>query len=477
MDKKKYTTYLHFVIMLFLMIGIGYLPPIGQITPMGMKILGVFVGTMYGWIFLDLLWVSLLGLVALGLTGYMTIPEAFSGALGSVTGIQVIMVSILAMAFNHIGAVDVVGNWILTRKSLQKNPMLLVITLMLTVIIGTLFGAGLALVFMLWAMIQKAADRCGYDKKDPLITFLMAMMVILMFTCSNLVPFRGTALMFLSFYTPTAGELEYLPFMIFTFSYLLLFCVGMLLIAIFIFKVDVSRLKLPDEDIEELRAIPVTKQQKLGCLIMVVYFIVMLSTTILPQTWAITQFITSCGLLGVTTFALIALCLIKDDNHAQIVHLSKCHHGVPWDVVWLLCATVPICNALEAKESGVMATIAGAVMPLISGLSPVVLMIVVMVFLGLLTQVAHNLILGALFIPFVTNIMMGIGGNHQVMYMIMMLTLTCAYVTPAASMNSAMIHGNPDIGKKAAYTWGIATLLVNFIVLGVFGIPLGELLW
>lgn len=49
--------------MFAIMFGIGSLSAWGQITPIGMKVLGVFIATLYGWLFLDLIWPSLIGLV------------------------------------------------------------------------------------------------------------------------------------------------------------------------------------------------------------------------------------------------------------------------------------------------------------------------------------------------------------------------------------------------------------------------------
>lgn len=137
-------TIAHVIIMFALMFGIGKLQPFGTVTPMGMNILGIFVGTLYGWLFLDLLWPSLLALVGLGMTGYMTVGEAFSQALSGVTGIQVILTAVFAVALSKVGAVEVLSNFLLTRESLQKNPWLLVLTLFLTTVISTFFGAGLA---------------------------------------------------------------------------------------------------------------------------------------------------------------------------------------------------------------------------------------------------------------------------------------------------------------------------------------------
>ena len=48
--KRNYLTYVHAIIMFVIMFGVGTLPTFGQVTPLGMKILGVFLGTMYGWL-------------------------------------------------------------------------------------------------------------------------------------------------------------------------------------------------------------------------------------------------------------------------------------------------------------------------------------------------------------------------------------------------------------------------------------------
>ena len=397
---KSYMTIAHVIIMFALMFGIGKLQPFGTVTPMGMNILGIFVGTLYGWLFLDLLWPSLLALVGLGMTGYMTVGEAFSQALSSATGIQVILTAVFAVALGKVGAVDVLSNFLLTRESLQKNPWLLVLTLFLTVVIGTIFGAGLALVFMIWSLVIGAAEKCGYGSKHPLVGFIMASTVILAFTGSHIVPFKGGALLYLSFFVPTAGEIEYVPFMIFALTYTAFIIVGLMLVARFIMKIDASGFRLPKEDIEEIRNKEITLQQKLGCIVMIAFFVVMMAPTFMPKEFILTKLISGMGLMGITTLALMLLALIKDDNGKFVLKLSECHAGVPWDIVWLICATMPLATAMESKECGLMQTVVATLSPVFASMPPAVFMVIVMVVLGLLTQVTHNLVLGAMFIPF-----------------------------------------------------------------------------
>ena len=475
--KRNYLTYVHAIIMFVIMFGVGTLPTFGQVTPLGMKILGVFLGTMYGWIFIDLLWPSLIGLVVLGLTEYTTIGEAFASALSTATGIQVIITCLFASALEKIGATEVLSNWILTREPLRKNPWLLIVTLFLTIVIGTVFGAGIALVFMIWSLAIKAAEQCGYSIKDPLIAFIMTGAVIMCFAASCIIPFRGAALMYLSFYIPVGGEIEYAPFIIFSAVYVICLIAAFLFVAKFVMKSDVANFTLPDAEVDRLKSLKATKQQKIGCGIMITYFVVMMSSAFLPKGWAFTQMVKTMGLLGVTTVALMLLALVKDDDGKQIVKLAACHGSVPWDVVWLICATTPLANAMESAEGGLMATVSAAVTPVLAGMSPTLFLIAVVIVLGVLTQFTHNLVLGAMFIPFLTPILLEMGGNGPLLFMFCLIILNCAYVTPAASMQSAMIHGHELIGRKAAYTWGLITLVASWLILIVIGIPLGNILW
>ena len=55
--KKGNTSYyIHSIIFLLITIGTGFLPTFGGITELGMKVLGVFLGLLYGWIFIGFIW-------------------------------------------------------------------------------------------------------------------------------------------------------------------------------------------------------------------------------------------------------------------------------------------------------------------------------------------------------------------------------------------------------------------------------------
>ena len=62
--------------MVIITFGIGALPPFGgDITPLGMDVLGVFLGVLYGWTFLGFFWTSCFGLLALGILDNYRCPD------------------------------------------------------------------------------------------------------------------------------------------------------------------------------------------------------------------------------------------------------------------------------------------------------------------------------------------------------------------------------------------------------------------
>lgn len=67
----------------FIMIFFNYLPAVEPITPLGMKVLGVFIGTVLLISLVDITWPSLLAIILFSFTGVMTVNEAIIGSIGS----------------------------------------------------------------------------------------------------------------------------------------------------------------------------------------------------------------------------------------------------------------------------------------------------------------------------------------------------------------------------------------------------------
>ena len=118
-----------------------------------------------------------------------------------------------------------------------------------------------------------------------------------------------------------------------------------------------------------------------------------------------------------------------------------------------------------------MPTIMSAVTPIVTQFGPFAFIVACTLILGTITQVTHNIVLGAMFMPFLMPILDSVGGNMYTLWFILLIVLNLAYVTPAGSMQSAMVFGNENMGRKYAYGLGAVLLVTGFVVylgLGIF---------
>ena len=97
-------------------------------------------------------------------------------------------------------------------------------------------------------------------------------------------------------------------------------------------------------------------------------------------------------------------------------------------------------------------------------------------FLAIVTQFMHNIVMGAIFLPMIPPIVMQMGGNPYTCFLLMYLALCCAYVTPAGSMMAGMVFGHESMVRKDAYIFGLLFLGVTLAV-SICLIPLWNILF
>lgn len=105
-------------------------------------------------------------------------------------------------------------------------------------------------------------------------------------------------------------------------------------------------------------------------------------------------FINTLGVGGISAIALLVLGVLNY-NGESLISLQKVFARLDWSLFFLLAVTYPIADLLKSADSGIMPTIMATVKPIVATLGAVPFMIVSMIILGLITQVTHNIVLGA----------------------------------------------------------------------------------
>lgn len=470
-NKKKRNEYIHIAIMLVITFGVGFLPPFGQITEIGMKVLGCFLGIVYGWIFIDLLWVSFFGFAVLTMTGYANANVVLSSGFGNATFLMVLLGAAFAEALNQVGVTEGIAYWLLSKKVFVGKPWLLITALCGCAFLMSMANGGIAAIFLLWTIAIKIGELSGYKSGSRILNMLIAFIVYIAITTPNMVPFYGSVILYGGFFTKGSGlSIPAGPMLGAGLIYVFFAIALLLLVGKFVLKIDASRYTTTEALCEEYAQYKMNKYQKTGLILIVFYFLVLMLPQIIP-TLPGAAFCNNLGVIGWSILYMTIFVMWKDENGKAIIQLGDCFRKLPWEMLMLLAVTYPLADAMESADIGITATITSTLTPILMNMDVTLLMIAAMILLAIVTQFMHNIVMGAIFLPMIPPIVAQMGGNPYTCFFLMYLALMCAYVTPAGSMMAGMVFGHEYMESKDAYIFGIVFLVIT-IVIAVCMIPL-----
>ena len=168
---------------------------------------------------------------------------------------------------------------------------------------------------------------------------------------------------------------------------------------------------------------------------------------------AVSAFLKKFSMVGITLFLLCVIELLKDSNGNQIMNPEKACRDIPWGQVVMIGFIMVIATYMNTPETGVPAAMAKLLTPFTS-LPPLVFVIVALFIAVVLTNIANNMIVIILVMPFMFNFSQVIGMAPTGMIALLFITAQLALATPAASPVAAVAMGNemadPSKMTKAA---------------------------
>lgn len=131
-------TYVHCAIVFVFAFFFRFVPPIGQITPYGMGILGTFIAAIYGWSTIGMVWPSFICLTAIGISvgPNMMIASGFNATI-----LAMIFVFLLMALLEETGATTWLVNTILGSKFTMGKPWLTLFLLFVAAFIGGILNS------------------------------------------------------------------------------------------------------------------------------------------------------------------------------------------------------------------------------------------------------------------------------------------------------------------------------------------------
>lgn len=471
--KSNFYYYLNIVIGFLFIFGFGYLQPIEPLTRAGMKISGIFIGTIFLWSTSGVIWPSIAGILALGTSGYMSMEAAIAAGVGSSVVFQLILIMAVSSGLTISGAGEYLARWSISRPFFRGKPELFVFAFFYTFCLISIFISSIASIFLAWTIYYDIADMIGYKKGDRFSTMFIIGSLLGPMLGGATIPFRGWQLgLIIAFNTAAGTSVRYTLFMalglIISTIILVLYVGGMK----YLFRCDFEKLRTFDmETLIGSETRKLDKRQKALFGAYAVILILALIQTILPSgLWVsrlLNKSLTSTEIFG---FAAIILCLIKLDDGKPILDFkAAASKGVSWEVILLCASAIPIATALTSKETGVLALSVDILGPLFRSMSSGSFLVFVILCVLVLTNLGSNLGMGMLMIPIMVPFIGTTGANPVLVGIALIFVTNMGLMLPGASALAAILYGNDWVNPREIIKYcGFCCLLILLVTVPVF---------
>ena len=476
--KKSMTYYINSVITIVIMFGFGQLPAPAPITPLGMQILGIFLALLFGWTFVDQVWPSILGFIALSLTGYAPLAGLMKEGFGNNTVLLMWGMLLIASLVDSAGVSKFIATYFISRKLVLGKPWLLIFTFFFVVFLMSAMTPSVPVIVVGWGILYCILNQLGYKAGDPLSSYMVVGVVYSSLVGLALFPWKVLQMVVLGMFANTAGyQLEYSLYISLSLPISIASIIGYVLLGKFLFRLDVEKLKLVTKDSFDPKDLQINYQQKIIISMLVLLVVLLVAPSIMPKAWAVTKILRGIGAHGVAFLILGVFVFLRFGNKAMI-NLRKASSDVQWDCIFLTAAMLPFTTALNAESTGINAFLIEKFSLIFNGLSPLVFIFLVIVITMIATQFMNNAICGAIMFSIVYPFAVAIGINPAMITVLMIFCLALAMLTPAGSPMSALMFGNSEwISAKEIYRYVVPGVIVIFICVCVVGIPMGFLIF
>lgn len=478
---------LHSAIGLAFMLLFPLLPPFAPITPVGMHILGIFIGMVYLWSALNSIWPSIFGIILMGLSGisgaqgYAGIKQVAMDAFGAETVLVVLLSMILFGAVEYVGCTEYLARWFLTRKIINGRPYMFIFVFFLASSVLSGLTSPIASLLILWPISIQFMAEFGIERGDKAYPVFIIGVYIAAALAQPMFPFKGAALVITGAFTKiTQMEINYLAYILLNVIMSILMILVYLLWIRFVIRPNLSGLKnIHTDHFKKTPLPPMNMQQKLFLSFIFLYVMLLLAPSFLPLSVPGIALLKKLGTLGVTAVCITILMLIPIDGKPALPFKAVAAKNFSWDVYFLVAAAVYGANAVSDDATGIKSFLIQWLQPLLGGRSQLVFLFLIMGFALLIANFANHAGMAVVLLPIImafTDQYPGVGMVPISMTVCMMVFV--ALLTPAASPYAGMMHARKDLVSFGdILKIGIPICILALLLYVLVGYPLAEFLF
>lgn len=471
MNEANKINKVHYLVVAAFCLLFRFIPGFAGITPYGMGILGCFIGAIYGWMTIGMFWPSIMALVGMCWSiGYTNVLVASFGNM-AVVGLMVCM-PVIAIC-NETGAFNWLIDKLLTSKAMQGKGWLTVwVIFFAAFMLG--FTNPIIMCMVFCSFITTICKQVGIQKNEKAPVFLYLGVAFASMLGQILFPFMGTGLTLIMAYNAMFPDfpLDFIKYLMFILPMSIIMITVFVLLCKFIFRVDVSKIAhfKPEGEAKKL-----TREQSLSFLVFGTFIVTMVIAS-LPQLGAIAAFLGKFSLIGISFFLICIIALLKDSEGKPIMDPEASMRSIPWGQVLMVGFIMVIATYMNTPETGIATAMSMLLTPFTT-LPPLVFVVVALAVSVILTNIANNMIVVVLVMPFMFNFAQSIGMAPTGMIALLFMSSQLAFATPAASPVAAVAMGNEMADASKMTMAAIKILPICFVFCLLFGWPLANIIF
>ncbi|ACL22599.1 sodium/sulphate symporter [Desulfitobacterium hafniense DCB-2] len=476
---KNILYYLNSLIVIALIFGGWYFPVIEPLTPLGMRIIGIFAGVIYAWSTVGILWPALLGLIALGLTGYTTVPEAFQMGYGGDAFLFVFFILIFAAMVDKAGITEVIANWVVSRRFASGKPWMLTLLILTAAYVVAALVSVTPAIIICWGILYKLCRVFGFTKKDHYPKLMIVGIVFAGLMGHAALPYKMMAVILTGVFTKQTGlQIDFMSFTILAAAIGYFAVLGYIGLCRFVFRPDVTL--IAQSKFVYANTFKLNTYQKQVITLLGVLIILLFLPGILPADLGLTQFLKRLGNTGIVVLLLAFVAFLRKKNSVEFVNFVELiREGIPWQSLFLLGTALPLAEAMTSEETGVKEVFMQLFSPLLNAhLSPEVF---VFLFIGvsvLMTVFMGDIIVGLILVPLVCTYAPVVGISPEMLTVALCVSCLMGIVFPASSPLAALMHGNSEwVCSREIYKYTVSLAIVAPAIGALVCLILGPLLF
>ena len=200
---------IHILISLAIMVCFKFVPAAEPLTPLGVEVIGIFLGMLYGWLIAnDSFWPSIFGLLFLGLSSYSTVPAVLRDGFGNSTVLLLFFFFAFTNIISAAGITEYIARWIVSRKVVQGRPYLLTLMIFLAMCALVIMVSCAAATMVIFPLIKEICRLYGVKPGSKWASITLVGTICVGCSFYMLLPFKSLPAVVFSSYTQIRRRLH-----------------------------------------------------------------------------------------------------------------------------------------------------------------------------------------------------------------------------------------------------------------------------